>query len=425
MKTTRTLHLFTVNAYWPGIAFLWNSLHLIVLPAMLLTMVDPARKNTALGLLTFAGLVLATLVQPLSGALSDGSTSRLGRRRPWMVLGTAFDLGFLAIIAASRDIPTLALGYLGLQLSSNLAHGPAQGLMHDRVPAGQMGRASGIKNLLDMSGLVASSLLVGRLISPTDPDPSLAMAWIAGVLVVGLLIVVFAVREAPPPQSSESLRMRLRAAFQLDLRASPAFGRLIAGRFIFLLSVYPIQAFAQYYVRDRLNAPNPVELTGNLMAAIVLSLIAFSVLGGYLVDRLGRRRMHVVAAILVGIGSLLMLPARSPGVVLVFGSIVGAGIGVFLTANWALANDLAPMGQAGKYLGLTNIATAGAGATSRLAGPIIDGLNLAAPGQFLGYAALFVGAAVLSSLSLLALRRLPELVAVKPRESDPPALTPY
>lgn len=417
MKTTRALDLFTVNAYWPGIAFLWNSLHLIVLPALLLTMVDPARKNTALGLLTFGGLLLATVVQPLSGALSDGGSSRFGRRTPWVLLGTAFDLVFLALIARAPDILTLSLGYLGLQISSNLAHGPVQGLMHDRVPTGQMGRASGIKNLLDMSGLVASSLLIGRLISPTHPDPTRAMAWIAAVLVAGLIILLLAVREIPAAGKADSLRNRLRSAFRIDVRATPAFWRLIIGRFVFLLSVYPIQAFAQYYVRDRLNAANPVELTGNLMAAIVLSLIVFSLLGGYLSDRIGRRRMHVLAAGLVAVGSLLMLPARTPWAVLVFGSIVGAGIGVFLTANWALANDLAPAGQAGKFLGLTNIATAGAGATSRLAGPIIDGLNLAAPGLYLGYAALFLGAAVLSSASLLALRQLPESVVKKPQES--------
>jgi MFS family permease len=362
--------------------------------------------------LTFAGFVLATVIQPLAGAASDGWVSRFGRRRPWMIFGTAIDIVFLIVMATARDLPTLALGYLGLQLSSNLAHGPAQGLMHDRVPPGQMGRASGIKNLLDMSGLVVSSLLVGRLISPTDPDPSRAMAWIAAVLVAGLLIIIFTVREDPSPASRLGLGARLRSAIRVDLHATPAFWRLIAGRFVFLLSVYPIQAFAQYYVRDRLNAPNPVELTGNLMATIVLSLIAFSVLGGYLVDRLGRRRMHYVAAALVAVGGLLMLPVRTPGLVLAFGSVVGAGIGVFLTANWALANDLSPRGEAGKYLGLTNIATAGAGATSRLAGPVIDGLNLAAPGQFLGYSALFIGAAVLAAASLLALRGLPESPAL-------------
>src|SRR3990170_3266179 len=232
MKTTRALDLFTVNAYWPGIAFLWNSLHLIVLPALLLTMVDPARKNTALGLLTFGGLLLATVVQPLSGALSDGWTSRFGRRTPWILLGTAFDLVFLALIARAPDLLTLSLGYLGLQISSNLAHGPVQGLMHDRVPTGQMGRASGIKNLLDMSGLVASSLLIGRLISPTDPDPTRAMAWIAAVLVAGLLIVTLAVREAPAPATAVPWTDRVRASLRLDLRATPAFWRLIAGRFV-------------------------------------------------------------------------------------------------------------------------------------------------------------------------------------------------
>lgn len=422
MKPTRTLALFAVNAYWPGLAFLWNSLHLIVLPALLLELVDPSRKNTALGLLTFAGLLLATVVQPLSGAISDGWSSRLGRRRPLIVIGTLLDVVFLAVLATAPNLATLAAGYLGLQITSNLAHGPAQGLMHDRVPPGQMGRASGIKNLLDMSGLVVSSLLVGRLLSSADPNPVPAVTAIAAVLLAGVLLLVLTVREEPAPPSSESWSQRLREAFHLDFRATPAFWRLIAGRFVFLLSIYPIQAFAQYYVRDRLAADDPVKLTGDLMAAIVLALMAFSVFGGYLADRYGRRRMHYAAAALVGVGSLLMIPVRTPSAVLVFGSIVGAGIGLFLTANWAMANDLAPRGQAGKYLGLTNLATAGAGATSRLAGPMIDGLNLAAPGAYYGYSALFVGAAALAAASLLALRRIPDnppTPAVAP--SPPPA----
>ena len=76
-------------------------------------------------------------------------------------------------------------------------------------------------------------------------------------------------------------------------------------------------------------------------------------------------------------------------------------MGIFITANWALANDLAPAGEAGKFLGLTNLATAGAGAISRLTGPGIDWLNASRPGQNLGYAALFVGGAVLSLVSLI------------------------
>jgi MFS family permease len=404
----RPFDLLAVNAYWPGLSFMWNSLHLILLPAVLLTFVDDARKNTALGLLTFAGLIIALIIQPISGALSDAWPSRFGRRRPLLVLGTLADLFFLYLIATADSLGTLAVGYIGLQFTSNVAHGPAQGLMHDRVPLSQMGFASGVKNFLDMAGMVVASLVMGRIIASENPDPVPAVTLVAGLMIAGLLVVVFGVREAAPKAGSADLRSGLRQAFRIDVRGNTNYWRLVWSRFLFLVGVYGIQAFAQYFVRDKLQADNPVKLTGDLMAAIVLSLIAFSILAGYLCDRFGRKPLHAAAAVLVAIGSLLMLTAVTPTAVLIFGSIVGAGIGLFVTANWALANDLAPAGEAGKFLGLTNLATAGAGAASRLTGPGIDALNAWQPGVFLGYAALFSGAALLTLVSLLALRRVPD-----------------
>ena len=61
--------MLVLNAYWVGLSFMWNSLHPIVLPAVLLNYVPDAQKNTYLGLLTFAGLVIAMVIQPVSGAL--------------------------------------------------------------------------------------------------------------------------------------------------------------------------------------------------------------------------------------------------------------------------------------------------------------------------------------------------------------------
>lgn len=400
--------LFAVNAYWPGLSFMWNSLHLIVLPAVLLNFVDDARKNTALGLLTFAGLIIALLVQPISGALSDAWPSRFGRRRPLLVVGTLADLVFLYVIATADSLGALAVGYVGLQFTSNIAHGPAQGLMHDRVPPGQMGLAAGVKNFLDMSGMVISSLVMGRLIASENPDPLPGVALVAALMVAGLLVTVFGVREISSRAAGVDFKAELRHAFHIDVRGNTDYWRLIGSRFLFLFGVYGIQAFAQYYIRDRLQTDNPVKLTGDLMAVIVLSLIAFAILAGYLADRFGRKPLHVIAAVLVAIGSLLMMTATTASAVLAFGSIVGAGIGLFITANWALANDLAPAGEAGKFLGLTNLATAGAGAASRLTGPVLDALNAWHPGAFLGYAALFSGSAALAMVSLLALRRVPD-----------------
>lgn len=408
MRRLKPLELFTINAYWPGLSFMWNTLHLIVLPAMLLEFVSDARKNTALGLMTFVGLILALVIQPISGALSDAWVSRYGRRRPLILLGTAADLIFLAIIATARSLGALAVGYIGLQFTSNIAHGPAQGLMHDRVPPEQMGIASGVKNFLDMAGMVVSSLVAGRLLSPENPEPMAVMSLVAGLMILGTVTLLLGVREQPTAATGVRLGERLRGTFRIDLGSNVHYWRLIGSRLLFLTGINGIQAFAQYFVRDTLQTDNPVRLTGDLMATIVLALIAFSFVAGYLCDRFGRKPLHVVAAIFVAAGSMLMITAHTPALVLAYGSIVGAGMGMYITANWALANDLAPAGEAGKFLGLTNLATAGAQAISRLTGPGIDWLNASQPGQNLGYVALFVGAAVLSLVSLIALRGVPD-----------------
>jgi MFS family permease len=410
MRADSRWELVWVNAYWPSLSFMWNTLHAILLPAVLLTFVDDARKNTALGLMTFAGLIIALVVQPISGALSDAWVSRYGRRRPLILIGTALDLIFLAVIATARDLGSLALGYGGLQFTSNLAHGPAQGLMHDRIPAERMGLASGLKNLLDMAGLVVSSVVAGRLLSPENPEPMGVIALVAGLMILGATATAVGVREDPAPASTARFVDRLRLSFRVDIKANTAYWRLIWVRLLFLLGIYGIQGFAQYYVRDVLHPDNPIQLTGDLLATLVLALIAFSLLAGRLSDRIGRKPLHVVAAIFVAFGSVCMSLAHTVGLMLVFGSIIGAAIGLFFTANWALANDLAPAGEAGKFLGLTNLATAGSAAISRLTGPGIDWLNALRPGANLGYSALFIGAAAMALLSLLALRRIPERV---------------
>lgn len=395
--------LLVLNAAWVGLSFLWNSLHVIILPAALLTFVPESQKNTYLGLLTFAGLLIAALVQPVAGALSDGSATRWGRRRPWIALGTAADLVFLGVLGWAAGLPGLAVGYLGLQVTSNLAHGPLQGLLPDRVPRDQLGVASGIKNLCDMGALVVAALVVGRLMPPAPQPPLAAVGVVALVLTVSTAVTVAGVREAPArgdPGAGRSWRTALR----VEWRAEPRYAWLIASRFAFLLGIYGIQAFAQYYVRDVLAAPNPAQVTGDLLAAITLALVAFTVAGGWLCDRFGRRRMQVLASGISAVGCLLLLAARTPALLLGFGAVLGAGIGLFLTANWALAAELAPEAEAGKFLGLTNLATAGSGALGRLQGPAIDALNAAAPGAWWGYAEVFVFGAVcvLVSAALLA-----------------------
>ena len=406
MKKLNLGQLLVLNAYWVGLSFMWNSIHPILLPAVLLNYVPDAKKNTYLGLLTFAGLIIAMVVQPVTGALSDGWKSRFGRRRPLAVVGTLFDFVFLSILAWGGGLTWLFIGYVGLQFSSNIAHGPMQGLLPDRVPPSQLGVASSLKTFMDMLSLVLASLLAGRLLDPATRDLAPVMIVVMSVLAVSASITFFGVREEPSLPHERTDWTALPGQFRINVRENSSYWWLIAERMLFLLGIYGMQTFAQYYLQDVLRVPDPPRQTGDLLAALTITMVILVLVSGWLSDAYGAKRILSIGTFVSAGGMLLMLLATDMRGLTIFGSVLGAGIGLFLTSNWALANSLAPQQEAGKYLGLTNLATAGAAALSRLEGPVLDWLNGAWPGAWVGYKGLFVFGAVCMLLSAFFLRRI-------------------
>jgi len=403
MKTKTYLWM---NIYWFGFAFLWNGLHPIILPAMLLELVPETQKNSYLGILTFIGLVLAILVQPWAGSRSDRTTARWGKRRPWMVIGTLFALVFLAGLGLSTQWFTgIVIFYLLLQLAMNSAQGPAQGLIPDLVPAERRGVASGFKNLFDMGGLVVASLVAGQLMG--NGNPSLALTITAILLAVSTLATVLGTPEDTAPQANTlSAEPKLLDFLKLDRQKYPEYARLLFSRFLILLGIYAVQGFAQYFIRDRMSIPNAAEVTGNLLAAIGLAITILVFPAGWLSDRFGRKNLNIFGGLLAALGIFLLVFVQDVAMLYLVGGIIGMATGIFLSVNWAFATDLIPEEEAGKYMGLSNLATAGAGACARLAGPFIDLVNNLKPGDYLGYPALFILAAIFALAGSLLLRTI-------------------
>jgi MFS family permease len=406
LKKLSVIQLLVLNAYWVGLSFMWSVLHPILLPAILLNYVPDAKKNTYLGLLTFVGLIIAMLVQPITGALSDGWRSPLGRRRPLAIMGTLFDFLFLSILAWAGGLTWLFIGYVGLQLSSNIAHGPMQGLLPDRVPQTQLGVASSLKTFMDMLSLIIASLLAGRLLDPVTRDPTRIMIVTMGLLAVSATITFVGVKEAPTHGKARTDWKLLRNQFRKNFSENPSYWWLIAERLLFLIGIYGVQTFAQYYLQDVLRVPDPPRQTGDLLAALTITLVLLVLIGGWLTDKYGAKRILMLGTWIAASGMVLMLFATDMRGLLIFGSVLGAGIGLFLTSNWALANVLAPGAEAGKYLGLTNLATAGSAAIARLEGPALDGLNAAWPGLWVGYKGLFIFGALCMLLSVFLLQKI-------------------
>ena len=402
-------NVIVLNAYWLGLSFMWNSIHPLILPLLILQLGGLA-PNTAYGMLTFLGLCIALAIQPVSGALSDYTRTRWGRRRPWMIAGTMLSILWLVAMVASRSYLGIAISYIGLQLCSNLAHGPAQGLIPDLVPDDRRGVASGVKNLLEMLGVIAASLIISRLVGTSTAALVAATLLISVVLLAGLAVTGRGIHEdldeIPSPVAPHSLGQQIKDVMNIRVREHGGYAKLLASRFCMFLGIYAVQSFAFFYFMDVLRIEAPARAMGSMMTVIGISVLVAVYPAGLLSERWGRKRLSLAACGIVACGMALLTVLRQPGWIPVLGVLIGVGMGIFNSVNWAWATDLVPASEAGKYLGLSNLATAGSAASSRLFGPLIDLVNRWSPNT--GYLVLFVIATLATLVGLWITLRVPE-----------------
>jgi MFS family permease len=368
---------------------MWSSLHTFVLQLRLLDFVAESQKNTYLGLLTFAGLVLAMLVQPIAGAISDHWGFRWGRRRPYILMGTALVIILLPGIGLVNSFIGLLIIYCLLQVSSNTAQGPFQAFIPDMVPGKKRGVASGVKGLLELAGgLVLVSLLAGFMGRYFAGEGKLwlwsSLSLLDVVLLAALLVTMFTVKEhpwvrvAPPP-----LLPTLDKSFKIDLKVSPGFVTFLVSRLLIVMAIATLQTFALYFSIDVLGITNLGQVTVYLLIVAGICMIGVVYPAGWLSDRIGRRPVVIASSLLGALGVLLLLLVNSYPALIVAGALLGVSGGAFFSSNWALATDLVPKGEEARYLGLANLATAGGSALARLIGIAIDPLNAYTHG--LGY----------------------------------------
>jgi len=149
------------------------------------------------------------------------------------------------------------------------------------------------------------------------------------------------------------------------------------------MAMATLQTFALYFLIDVVGIANPAEVTGNLLIVVGICLIGVVYPAGWISDRIGRRPVIIFSGLLGALGILLLFLIHNYGALMLSGALLGISGGAFFSSNWALATDLVPQGEEAKYLGLTNLATAGGAALARLIGIAIDPLNAYSPG--LGY----------------------------------------
>ncbi len=394
----RAWDYITLNVYWFALSFLWNSMGPILLPTLVPMLVPESQKGSALGTLSALGLLVAIVVQPAAGAWSDSRTTRWGKRKPYIVGGTLFDMVFLLAMAFAGNYIVLLVGYLLLQFSSNVAHGPYQGYIPELVPEQKRGAISGAARLFEIVGIIITSLATGALVG--QGQILLAFLAIIFFLVFCMVLTALFVNEVPfegaaapssvvrplPPSSRTDTSL-----FQ-TLFYSRDFTLWLISRLLILLGGNLVRNYALYFLKDVLEIPNPAAEVGNLLAVIAIAIAVVVYPSGWLSDRWGRKSLTVLSGILGAVGAALMMTATSTTMVLIDGGIIGVSIGIFLSVNWAWATDLIPADTSGRFLGISNLATAGSGVLAGVGGYMLDYFN--AQSHNFGYTVLFLAAAV-------------------------------
>jgi len=418
-------HLFAVTAYWLAITVLWGAFTFSVIPRLVESpgvLGDSGHPlaGLAIGLITTAGVLIAILVQPTMGSISDNTRSRLGRRKPYILIGTALDLVFLSFAAWAfwnqsywAFVGAVAL----LQFSSNFAQGPYQGYIPDLVPGRQVGVASGMLGAANIAGnllgpglaILFVAVLPGAL---GFPEITLGLfVAIALVEVITMLITVIFVPDRPAPPTDKTLRQRALGAWGTDLLAHHDYVWLLISRALVLTALVSLQAFAVFFLENAHGMdPNSAQASQfPIILTVAVAALLSAVPGGWISSRIGRKPVLYVAIALGVLGAVMI--AFGPEYWMVVAAAVPIGIcsGVFLGVDWALMTDIIPKAESGRYMGISNIAVASAGPiASTVGGLVVFAASLLAFGPEIAYRAIFVVMALELALGAWALRRVAE-----------------
>lgn len=377
-----------------GISGLWQCMHSLILPIVVLDFASEAQKNTYLGLMTFSGLIIAMLAQPVAGALSDHSNLKWGRRKPFIIAGVAGLLAFMPVIGVATSFTVLFIGYCALQFFSNAAQGPYQAFIPEIVAANERGKASGVKSFLEILGGAALLFPISRFMdsySLTGEDKWLwfSLLLLGGIILFLMLYTVLAVKE---PRRQEPPREHIIPAwvksFSFNIRDNKTFLWFLASRLAVFMGLTTIQQFALYYLRDVVGVSDPASATTRFLAIAIAFMLIAVLPAGYFSDSIGRKKICIAAAFTGALGILIILTSSSITMLMIGASVMGLALGAFNSPNWALATDLVSKGEEAKFLGVANMATAGGGALARLIGPVIDFFNRI--GLNLGYTVMLV-----------------------------------
>ncbi|TCC04014.1 MFS transporter [Kribbella soli] len=315
--------------------------------------VAPGNKEFVFGLVTGVGAAVSVVANPAFGAISDRTTSRYGRRVPWVVAGAVGGAIGLGILSGAHVIALMLIGWCLMQLFGNALLAAATAVVPDRVPVAQRG---------SVGGWVAISQVLGALVGTALAAAfnSITLGYVACAVFLLLSVVPYVLRsgDATLTERPAFVFGEFVKSFWISPRRYPDFGWAWLTRFLFNVGNALGTLYLFYYLQDEVGIADAdtgvLILTAIYSVCVLVTAITF----GRWSDRSGRRKVFVTASgwVMAAAGVVLAFWPTWPGAIL--GAIIlGAGFGVYLSVDFALLTEVLPNARnRGKDLGVINIA---------------------------------------------------------------------
>ncbi|KQQ06406.1 MFS transporter [Rathayibacter sp. Leaf185] len=305
------------------------------------------------------GALFATLANVVFGRLSDRTTSRLGRRRIWIVAGTVIMTVAFAIMALAPTLLVATIGWSLAQLGANMALAPFIATIADQVPRFQRGKITAAIGIAQNVGILG-----GTYVAEAFADQLLIMFVGPSVLAI-IVMVVFAVvlpdRRLPVRPPRATLR-EWAETFWVSPRKHPDYALAWWSRFLITFASFGFTTFRFFYLLNHIEVPEG-DIPGVISTSVLIytiGLVGASYFAGWLSDRIGRRKVFVWSSTaLFAIGTFALIFVQDVGTFYVLEAILGVAYGIYVGVDLALVVDVLPDPEnSGKDLGVFNIANA-------------------------------------------------------------------
>ncbi|MCI1829765.1 MAG: MFS transporter [Actinomyces sp.] len=356
---------------------------------------DASEQAAMIGAILPWGALAALVFNVVGGRISDRTTGRWGRRRPWMILGIAGLALSLVIVALGTNTVTLAIGWFLAQSLANLGYAAFTASMADQLSDRQYGTVSGLVAVAQNVAIMAGTWLASFL------SHNILLLLLVPALIGFVLMSLYALC-IPEPILKENKYpfnwKELLQTFWVNPVAHPDYTWAWIGRFLIIFASFMFTTFRLQYMTQHLQLDQDAAVSAVALGVTIYTVATMitGVVGGWLSDRFQRRKILVAISILVfALGTYLLMHAESVEFFYVCEAIMGAAYGVYGAVDMALVFEVLPdQANTGKDLGVFNIANA----LPQSLAPAFGSWALVSLGSGTDFAPLLVSAAVIGGL---------------------------